>query len=85
MGPKQKGDSVMSHVLSRSRALLVALFALLATAVATMLAVPAQAVSPQDLTGPVQSGVEGALTAGFVIAAAILVGFAIYKIVKRFA
>ena len=76
----------MSHVVTRSRMLLAALFAMLAIAVMSFLAPASYAqVSPADLTGPVQSGVEGALTAGFVIAAAILVGFAIYKIVKRFA
>ncbi len=75
----------MSSVVDRGRVLLVALLGLVALAVSAVLAGVAEAVTPSDLTAPVQSGVEAALTAGFVIAAAILVGFAIYKIVKRFA
>jgi putative Mn2+ efflux pump MntP len=66
---------------------LVAFFVALSLAVSMALSdvAMAQGVQASDLTGPVQNGVEAALTAGFVIAAAILVGFAIYKIVKRFA
>lgn len=74
--------------LGRAVVAVRALAALVAAlVVAAVVAAPsyAQGVSANDLTDPVQNGVEGALTAGFVIAAAILVGFAIYKIVKRFA
>ncbi len=77
--------NAMSSVVNRGRLLLVGLLGLVALGVSAVLAGVAQAQTASDLTTPVKNGVEAAMTAGFVIAAAILVGFAIYKIVKRFA
>ena len=95
MVPIVKGD-FMSKVVSfllALYALALSLFtrarlaagAFLTGLLALAVTAPAYAVDATDLTTPVKAGVESAMTAGFIIAAAILVGFAIYKIVKRFA
>lgn len=42
------------------------------------------APSASELTGPMTTGAQSAITAGFGVAAVILVGFIIYKVVRRF-
>lgn len=49
-----------------------------------VMAVPAFAQSAETLTGPLKAGAADALTAGFAVAAVLLVGFLIYKAVRRF-
>lgn len=49
-----------------------------------VMAVPAFAQSAEALTTPLKAGATDALTAGFAVAAVLLVGFLIYKAVRRF-
>lgn len=76
-----RGREVAASVVTRSRMFLVAAMAALMVLV---LSLPAQAQDASALTDPLKSGATSALTAGFGVAAVLLVGFLIYRAVKRF-
>lgn len=71
----------MLALFSKARA--ITLMAVSALMLAVM-AVPAMAQDASALTDPLKQGATQALTAGFGVAAVLLVGFLIYRAVRRF-
>lgn len=72
---------MVSTLFTKANAFMLMLAMMVMVALLTM---PAQAQSAEALTGPLVTGAQQALTAGFGVAAVLLVGFLIYKAVRRF-